>query len=56
MSEKLAKASPNEFKKWPILENDSRWSFHEKFDSYQDAVDALKSWIEARIQWIDENI
>lgn len=56
MSEKLAKASPNEFKKWPILENDSRWPFHEKFDSYQDAVDALKSWIEARIQWIDENI
>lgn len=56
MSKKLAKASPNEFKKWPVLENDSKWPFHEKFDSYQDAVDALKSWIEARIQWIDENI
>ena len=56
MSEKLAKSSPNEFKKWPVLENDSRWPFHEKFDSYQDAVDALKSWIEARIQWLDENI
>ena len=56
MSEKLERASANEFKKWPILENDSRWPFHEKFDSYQDAVDALKSWIEARIQWVDENI
>lgn len=56
MSEKLERASANEFKKWPILENDSRWPFHEKFDSYQDAVDDLKSWIEARIQWVDENI
>lgn len=56
MSQKLALASQNEFKKWPVLENDSDWPFLEKFDSYQDAVDALKYWIEQRIQWIDENI
>ena len=56
MSEKLAKASANEFKKWPVLDNNSDWPFLEKFGSYQDAVDALKSWIKARIQWLDENI
>jgi len=56
MSERLAKASANEFKKWPVLDNNSDWPFLEKYDSYQDAVDALKSWIETRIQWIDENI
>lgn len=56
MSERLEKVASNEFKKWPVLDNNSDWPFLEKFDSYQDAVDALKSWIEARIQWIDKNI
>lgn len=56
MAKKLKKASANEFKKWPVLGMNSDWPFIEKFDSYQDAVDALKSWIETRIQWIDESI
>ena len=56
MSKKLTQASSNEFKKWPVLGNDSDWPFLEKFDNYQEVIDALKKWIEQRIQWIDENI
>lgn len=56
MSQRLEKASANEFKKWPVLNNDTDWPFMEKFDSYQDAVNSLKYWIEKRIQWIDKNI
>ena len=56
MSQKLAEASQNEFKKWPVLENDESFPFFRKFSNYQEAVDTLKSWIEQRIQWIDENI
>ena len=56
MSKKLEKASANEFKKWPVLGNNTDWPFLEKFGSYQDAVDDLKYWIEQRIQWLDESI
>lgn len=56
MSKKLAKASSNEFKRWPVLENDSGFPFFRKFSNYQEAVDAIKYWIEQRIQWIDENL
>ena len=56
MSRELAEASSNEFKRWPVLENDSGFPFFKKFSNYQEAVDALKNWIEQRIQWIDENL
>ncbi|MCQ2061994.1 MAG: CotH kinase family protein [Fibrobacter sp.] len=56
MSKKLEKASENEFKRWPVLGNDTDWPFMEKFDSYKESVDALKYWIEQRIQWIDESL
>ena len=56
ISKELAKASSNEFKRWPVLENDSGYPFFRKFSNYQEAVDAIKSWIELRIQWIDENL
>lgn len=56
MSQKLAKASTNEFKKWPVLETDDGFPFFRKFNNYQEAVDSLKYWIEQRIQWIDENL
>lgn len=56
MSQKLVKASTNEFKKWPVLETDDGFPFFRKFNNYQEAVDSLKYWIEQRIQWIDENL
>ena len=56
MSQKLADASANEFKKWPVLENDESFPFFRKFSNYQEAVDTLKHWVKQRIRWIDENI
>ncbi len=52
---KLTKAMQNEFKRWPVLENDSEWPFIEAYDSYEDAVSALKEWINQRLKWVDEN-
>ncbi len=52
---KLTKAMQNEFKRWPVLENDSDWPFIEAYDSYEDAVNALKEWIKQRVKWVDEN-
>ena len=52
---KLSKAMKNEFKRWPVLENDSEWPFIEAYDSYEDAVNALKDWIKQRLEWVDEN-
>lgn len=53
---RLAKAMDNEFKRWPVLDDDDSWPFIEAFDSYEDAVKALKDWIRERIGWIDENL
>lgn len=52
----LKDASDNEFKRWPILENDEIWPFVESYNSYEAAVDSLKSWTTRRIQWIDEHL
>lgn len=56
MSEKLLPVTSNEFKRWPILENDTDAQMIRKYNSYQEVIDTLKSWIETRIQWIDENL
>ena len=55
-AQKLSKASRNEFKRWPTLQNDSDWPFVDSYENYDKAVDSLKSWITQRIQWIDDNI
>ena len=52
---RLNKAMQNEFKRWPVLENDSDWPFIEAYDSYEEAVNALKDWIKQRLKWVDEN-
>lgn len=53
---RLDKAMANEFKRWPILENDNEWPFIEAFNSYEEAVNSLKDWIQTRIKWIDANL
>lgn len=53
--EDLSKAMKNEFKRWPVLGNDSEWPFIEAYDNYDDAVNALENWIRERIDWIDGN-
>lgn len=52
----LNEASKNEFKRWPVLENDEIWPFVDSYSSYKAAVDSLKSWTTRRIQWIDEHL
>jgi len=52
----IEKSASNEFSRWPILENDENWSYKEKYSSYKEAVDSLNSWINQRINWIDNNI
>lgn len=52
----LAPATRNEFKRWPVLENTENWTYKEAYDSYDEAVDSLNSWIKQRIEWIDANL
>ena len=49
---KLNKAAQNNFKRWPILENTDL----ELGESYDEATDDLKQWIDKRMQWIDSQI
>ncbi len=51
--EHLKLAAENNFKRWPILQ-DTNLRYHPySYSSYNDAVVALKNWIETRISWID---
>ena len=52
----LAPATKNEFKRWPVLENTENWTYKEAYDSYDEAIDSLNSWIKLRMEWIDKNI
>ena len=52
----LAPATKNEFKRWPVLENTENWTYKEAYDSYDEAVDSLNSWIKQRMEWIDANL
>lgn len=46
----------NDFKRWPTLQMSGEFPFRESYDSYESAVDTLKSWIRRRIEWIDDNL
>ena len=46
----------NNFKRWDILQS-TEFKFHShSFQTYKDATDNLKNWIEKRIAWIDEEL
>ena len=51
--EHLKLAAENNFKRWPILQDTSLRYHPYSYSSYNDAVVALKNWIETRISWID---
>ncbi len=55
-AKRLSKAMKNEYKRWPVLQNDTDWPFIEAYDSYEESVDSLKAWIHKRIRWIDANL
>ena len=51
----IRKATANEFKRWNVLNNTEFWGYKEAYDSYDEALDSLKSWARNRIKWIDDN-
>lgn len=51
---KLNKSALNNFKRWNILPKTKSYWEIKAFDSYEDAIGDLKTWIGERIQWIDE--
>ena len=55
-AEIIRKATANEFRRWNVLENTEFWAYKDSYETYDEALDSLKSWIRNRITWIDDNI
>jgi hypothetical protein len=55
-AKELAPATKNEFKRWPVLENTENWTYKEAYGSYDEAIDSLNSWINQRMDWIDNHL
>ena len=52
----LNKAASNNFRRWEILLS-TKYIYHRhSYNSYKDAVDDLKSWIQNRTKWIDREL
>lgn len=49
-------ALKNEYKRWPVLKNTENWALKKPYDSYEEAVEDMKDWMEKRFQWIESNI
>ncbi|MCQ2104306.1 MAG: CotH kinase family protein [Fibrobacter sp.] len=49
-------AIKNEYKRWPIISNTENWALKDPYDSYDDAIKAMSSWMEKRFKWIEENL
>jgi hypothetical protein len=52
----IEKAAKNNFKRWPVLGTTFLWEFNQSYNSHEEAVDSLKSWMKQRAKWIDGNI
>lgn len=49
-------AAKNNFKKWDVLQS-TKYIYHRHtYNTYEEAVEDLKKWINERIQWIDKAI
>lgn len=53
---KLERPAQNNFKRWDVLQHLAPWEHAKAFNTYDEAVDSLKIWLENRIDWINENI
>ena len=52
----LQNAALNNFRKWKILHS-TEYVYHRRaYDSYEDATEDLKLWIQERIKWINQNL
>ena len=54
--EKLDEAQQRNFERWPILGEDV-WEYSaDGFDTYEEEIDHMSTWIETRLEWIDEQM
>lgn len=51
---RLKAAALHNFEQWKILDKQDSSLFNRSFDSYDDAVDHLKDWLQHRFDWISE--
>lgn len=52
----IERAIENEYRRWPILSNTENWALKDPYDSYDEAVETMASWMRKRFEWIDEEI
>jgi hypothetical protein len=52
----IERAVNNEYRRWPILSNTENWALKDSYDSYDDAVETMASWMRKRYEWIDSEI
>lgn len=48
----ISKAVKNEYKRWPILQNTENWALKDPYDSYDEAIEAMVTWMKKRYNWI----
>ena len=52
----IERAVNNEYRRWPILSNTENWALKDPYDSYDEAVETMASWMRKRYEWIDSEI
>ena len=52
----ILSAVKNDNKRWPVLDTDENLYHETQYSNYAEAIDSLKSWIQQRINWIDNNL
>ena len=55
LTDTLEEAQQRNFRKWPVL-GEYVWPNYFIGESYLEEIQFLKSWLEARLAWMDENI
>lgn len=56
LREILEQPAKNNFKRWDVLDHLSPWEHAKAYNTYDEAVDSLKFWLNNRINWIDKSI
>ena len=51
----IEKYTKNDFKRWPMLSNNDNDLHKESYQTYNEAIDSLNSWITQRLQWMNDH-
>lgn len=49
-------AVKNEYRRWPVLNNTENWALKDPYDSYDEAIEAMTTWMKKRFEWIDKKL